>query len=104
MGAEQIVVEVAAATPERQVVISLVVPAGTTLSRAVSLADLPNRLPGLEVDEGCLGVFGRRRSPDTVLEDGDRAEVYRPLTADPKEVRRQLAELARAKGAKNKKP
>jgi len=97
MAAEKITVEVAAALPERQVVVTLVVPAGTTLARAVALADLPQRLPGLEIDDERLGVFGKRRKPDTVLEHGDRAEVYRPLAADPKEVRRQLAELARAR-------
>lgn len=95
MAAERIAVEVAAATPERQVVIPLVVPAGTTLAEAVEQADLPARLPELEVDESRLGIFGKKRRPDTVLQEGDRAEVYRPLTADPKEVRRQLAELAR---------
>lgn len=96
MVAERISVEVAAATPERQVVVPLVVPAGTTLAEAVERADLPARIPGLEVDENRLGVFGKKRRADTVLQDGDRAEVYRPLTADPKEVRRQLAELARS--------
>lgn len=95
MAAERIAVEVAAATPERQVVIELIVPAGTTLAEAVDLADLSGRVPGLEIDENRLGIFGKKRRPDTVLHDGDRAEVYRPLTADPKEVRRQLAELAR---------
>lgn len=95
MVAERINVEVAAALPERQVVVPLTVPAGTTLAEAVSRADLPARLPGLEVDQSRLGIFGKKHRPDTVLQDGDRAEVYRPLTADPKEVRRQLAELAR---------
>lgn len=100
MAAERIAVEVAAAMPERQLVIPLVVPAGTTLAEAVAMADLPKRLPGLEVDVDRLGIFGKRRGPETVLQEGDRVEVYRPLTADPKEVRRQLAELARASGKK----
>ena len=92
--------EVVAATPRRQVAIALQVPAGTTLAEAVAMADLPTRLPELSVDENRLGIFGKRRNPDTVMSDGDRAEVYRPLEADPKEVRRQLAELARAQGKK----
>ncbi|WP_376697251.1 RnfH family protein [Wenzhouxiangella sp. EGI_FJ10305] len=100
MTAERITVEVAAATPRRQVVVALTVPAGTTLAQAVAQADLPARIPGLEVDEQRLGIYGKRQRPDTVLQDGDRAEVYRPLTADPKEVRRQLAELARAEKKK----
>ena len=96
MAAERIAIEVAAATPDRQVVLSLMVPEGTTLAQAVALADLPGRLPGLEVDENRLGVFGKLRRPDDVVQAGDRVEVYRPLSADPKEIRRQLAELARA--------
>lgn len=96
MSTERIAIEVAAATPDRQVVIALMVPEGTTVAQAVALADLPGRLPGLEIDEDRLGVFGKRRRPDEVVKAGDRVEVYRPLTADPKEIRRQLAELARA--------
>ncbi|RFF28987.1 MULTISPECIES: RnfH family protein [unclassified Wenzhouxiangella] len=100
MSAERISVEVAAATPERQLVVPLTVPAGTTLAQAVAQADIPARIPGFEVNEDRMGIFGKRRRPDTVLQEGDRAEVYRPLTADPKEVRRQLAELARAQNRK----
>jgi len=97
MAAETIAIEVAAALPERQVVIPMQVPAGTTLVEAVRRADLAARMPGLSVDESRLGIFGRLRPPDTPLADGDRAEVYRPLGADPREVRRQLAELERSK-------
>ncbi|NEZ04152.1 RnfH family protein [Wenzhouxiangella sp. XN201] len=95
MGARNIHIEVAAALPDRQLLLSMTVPAGTTLAEAVARADLPSRLPGLEVDESRLGIFGRKCRPETVLSDGDRAEVYRPLTADPKTIRRELAELAR---------
>src|SRR5699024_10857217 len=95
MAADRIAVEVAAALPERQLIVALEVPAGTTLAEAVEQADLPARLPGLVVDCQRLGIFGKRRDPDTVLAPGDRVEIYRPLTADPKEIRRQLAELAR---------
>jgi len=97
MADKRISIEVAAATPKRQVIVPLQVPVGTTLAQAVDLADLPARLPELEIDMDRLGVFGQRRSPATILQDGDRTEVYRPLAGDPKEIRRQLAELARAK-------
>lgn len=94
--AARIRVEVAAALPERQFVLALELAAGTTLIEAVKQADLSRRLPGLEVDETRLGIYGRLRPPETLLEDGDRVEVYRPLTADPKEIRRQLADVERA--------
>lgn len=95
MGDSTIRVEVAAAMPDRQVVIELELPEGSTLLEAVERAGLDRALPEMTIDADRLGVFGKRRSPDTVLREGDRAEVYRPLTADPKTVRRQLAELAR---------
>ena len=101
MATERIAIEVAAALPERQVLVSLEVPAGTTVLGAVEWARLDERLPGLEIDPQRLGVFGKRRAADAVVEEGDRVEVYRPLTADPKEVRRQLAELARSGRGQN---
>lgn len=96
MAPEMIGIEVAAGLPERQVVVALQVPSGTTLGEAVTRAEIADRLPGLEIDPNRLGIFGKRRGPETVLEAGDRVEVYRPLTADPKEIRRQLAELDRS--------
>ena len=101
MVAERISIEVAAGLPRRQVVIPLEVEPGTTLAGAVALAGLSSVLPDLEIDERRLGIFGKLRPPDTVLRDGDRAEVYRPLAADPKEIRRQLAELARRTAKKD---
>lgn len=92
-----IAIEVAGALPDRQVVVPLQVPAGTTVAEAVNQSGIAERLPGLEIDPDRLGVFGKPRGPDEVVREGDRVEVYRPLTADPKEIRRQLAELARAK-------
>jgi len=88
-------VEVAAGLPERQVVVSLTLREGATAEEAITAAELARRLPGLEVDLGRIGVFGKRVRPDHTLGEGDRVEVYRPLKADPKEVRRQLAELER---------
>ena len=90
-------VEVAAALPDRQLLVTLEVPEGTTLSEAVTRSGIARQLPDLRIDPQRLGIFGRLRPPDTELRDGDRAEIYRPLTADPKEVRRQLAELERAR-------
>ncbi|QOC23710.1 RnfH family protein [Wenzhouxiangella sp. AB-CW3] len=88
-------VEVAAALPDRQELLVLNLPSGSTLGEAVERSEIARRLPGIEIDPGRLGIFGQRRSADTVLRDGDRVEIYRPLRADPKEVRRQMAELER---------
>ena len=90
-------VEVAAGFADQQVLVRLDLPVGTTAIEAIRCARLDQRLPGHEVDLQRIGVFGRRCDPDRELQDGDRVEVYRPLKADPKEVRRQLAELERQK-------
>jgi putative ubiquitin-RnfH superfamily antitoxin RatB of RatAB toxin-antitoxin module len=47
-----------------------------------------------------IGIYAQKVEPDHLLEEGDRVEIYRPLTADPKEVRRQLALLGKTMGKK----
>lgn len=89
-------IEVVAAQPDRQVVVPLTLAAGTTVAQAIEVAGLASKLPGFECDLARIGIFGRLCRPDRVLTEGDRVELYRPLKADPKEVRRQLAELERA--------
>jgi putative ubiquitin-RnfH superfamily antitoxin RatB of RatAB toxin-antitoxin module len=97
MAAELLRVEVAAGLPDRQCLVELQLPVGSTVQDALEAADLPRLLPGLTVETGRIGVFGRLCAPDRILKDGDRVEIYRPLKADPKEVRRQLAELERSR-------
>ncbi len=85
-------VEVAFALPERQRIISLAVPDGTTARQAVALAGLEAAFPELPpatFRQADLGIFGKRlRDPDAVrLRAGDRVEVYRPLQIDPKAAR-----------------
>lgn len=83
-------VEVAYAGPEGQVVVPLRVASGTTAWEAVELASraLP---PGVSPAPDRLGIFAKKVSPDRVLEQGDRVELYRPLTLDPMEARRRRA-------------
>ena len=92
----EIPIEIAFALPERQAVVALSVPLGTTASEAVALADLPARFPDLPAETlsgADLGIFGKRlRAPQAHrLRAGDRVELYRPLLIDPKRAR-----LARA--------
>lgn len=89
-------VEVAAALPERQLVLSLELPPGSTVQDAIEKANLTSHIPNLSIEPKRIGVFGRLCAPERLLKNGDRVEIYRPLKADPKEVRRQLAELERA--------
>lgn len=84
-------VEVAYGTPQEQVLFSVSVPQGCTLEEAVRGSGLLERFPALNLDTARVGIFSRPANLDTVLEEGDRVEIYRPLLVDPKEARRRRA-------------
>lgn len=67
---------------------SLLLPQGSYLEDAVRASDVLTRFPDINLSEAALGVWGRKAQLKLVLEDGDRVEIYRPLTADPMEARR----------------
>ncbi len=90
-------VEVVAGTRDRQVVRSVEVSPEATVWDAVLKAKLDQEFPDLELDENRIGIFGVRCRADRLLQPGDRVEVYRPLSADPKEVRREMAKMERAR-------
>jgi putative ubiquitin-RnfH superfamily antitoxin RatB of RatAB toxin-antitoxin module len=83
-------VEVAYAGPEGQAVVALAVPQGTTAWQAVELA-MPRLPAGLQATPLRVGIFGKKVEPGHVLGQGDRVELYRPLTLDPMEARRRRA-------------
>jgi len=89
--AESIQIEVTFARPEKQDVVRLKLPEGTTLGQAIEASGLLQRYPELEAEKLKVGVFGKLSRMDTVLRERDRVEIYRPLIADPKEVRKQRA-------------
>lgn len=99
---ELIRVEVAYATPERQLIVPLDVPVGTTALEAVRRSNIAAEFSEIDIDKDPMGVFSRpldgkgRPTPDEyVMSAGDRVEIYRPLLIDPKAAR-----LDRAKTAK----
>ena len=89
--AESIQVEVAYAKPERQEFVRLKLPQGSTIQQAVEASGLLARCPEIELAKAKVGIFGKLARLDTALRDKDRVEIYRPLIADPKEVRKQRA-------------
>jgi len=101
MTVESINVEVAYATPKKQIIRAVNVDAGTTLGAAIVQSGIMMDFLDLELEleEAKVGIFGKAAAMTTVLSDGDRVEIYRPLIADPKEVRRKRA----AEGKKMKK-
>lgn len=95
-----IAVELAYALPDSQTLLHLTVPHGTTARQLAVGSELAQVFPDLDVQCAALGIFGKQLADPgaRVLEEGERVEVYRPLLADPKEVRKQRA--ARLKAAR----
>lgn len=81
-------VEVARARPGGQEVVALELTPGSTVEDAVQRS-------GLGGGHAATGIFGKVCAPDTVLHDGDRVELYRPLSLDPKQARRLRARRQR---------
>lgn len=95
-------VEVAYALPDRQKLISLNVPEGTTALEAVRQSGILTAFPEIDLDHATLGIFsqvlGTKGLPEAdqyKMQERDRVEIYRPLITDPKETRRKRAEQAR---------
>jgi len=93
MAGDMIKVEVAYALPEKQMLIPLQVKRGTTMFEAAVQSGIANKFEGLDLESAPMGVFGKaeRKPKERVVEDGERVEIYRPLIADPKEVRKKRA-------------
>lgn len=91
----KITVEVAYALPQVQRLIQVGLDSPATVGEAISASGIVAEFPDIDLARNRVGVFGRRASLETPLRDGDRVEIYRPLTADPKESRRRRAEHAR---------
>lgn len=94
--ADTINVEVVYATPERQEVTGINLPAGSTVGQAIEASGLLAKHPEIDLTRNKLGIFAKLAKIDTALRDRDRVEIYRPLIADPKEVRKQRAAEGKA--------
>ena len=84
-------VEVCYALPERAELVALRLPAGATLQQALEASGLLAKYPDIDLKKNKFGIFAKLSKPDALLRDRDRVEIYRPLIADPKEVRKQRA-------------
>jgi putative ubiquitin-RnfH superfamily antitoxin RatB of RatAB toxin-antitoxin module len=89
-------VEVAYAKPELQVIIPLDVAEGITLEEAIEQSGILRQFPEIDLNQNKVGIFGKISKKDQVLREHDRVEIYRPLIADPKEVRKQRAKEGKA--------
>lgn len=93
---ENINIEVVYALPHEQTLLARAVPGGTTVADAIALSGMLEKYPEIDLAVNKLGIFGKLAKPDTVLRDKDRIEIYRPLIADPKEVRKKRAQEGKA--------
>lgn len=90
-------VQVVYATAEKQVLKKITVPECATVEMAIVSSGLLAEFPEIDLQKNDVGVFSERRQLSDVVCEGDRVEIYRPLIADPKEVRRHRAQEARNK-------
>lgn len=91
MADEMLNIEVCYALPEKQLLIKVKLPQGSTLQQALEASGVLLKHPEIDLKKNKFGVFAKLSKVDTVLRDRDRIEIYRPLIADPKEVRKQRA-------------
>ena len=84
-------VSVVVALPQHQEVIELDLPAGSTVAEALEQSRVAERFAELASPALKVGIWSRPCSRDTPLRDGDRVEIYRPLAADAKQMRRARA-------------
>ncbi len=91
-GTKTITVGVSYATPQRQIWLHVKVPEGSTVRDAIEASLVLDEFPEIDLDTQKVGVFGKVVKLTQTLNDEDRVEIYRPITADPKAVKRKRAE------------
>ncbi|AGH81446.1 hypothetical protein PCNPT3_07540 [Psychromonas sp. CNPT3] len=88
---EMIDIEVVYGLPHKQVLLSVSVPEGSSIEQSLHLSGITQHFPQIIISEAKVGIFSRIEKLDYTLKAGDRIEIYRPLTADPKEMRKLRA-------------
>jgi len=91
-------VEIVFALPGKQRLLSLSLPAGSTVDDAIAESAIARSFPEHDFSAADVGIWGRPADRDQVLSAGDRVEIYRPLKLDPREARRQLALVGKTMG------
>lgn len=85
-------VEVVYALPDAQALLSVVLNEGATVEDAIRASGVLDAHPEINLSANKVGIFSKLVRLDEKVRDRDRVEIYRPLIADPKEVRRKRAE------------
>ena len=87
-----ITLEVAYGIPKKQIIISFQAPKDISVKEAIVLSGIEKKFKEIDLSKNQLGIFGKITSLETKLKHKDRIEIYRPLVADPKEIRRKRAD------------
>lgn len=88
----KIKVEVLHALPQEQILLTVEVHPGATVEEAIKASGILLKYPTIDLGSNKVGIFSKLTKLDTVVREKDRIEIYRPLIADPKEVRKKRAE------------
>lgn len=99
MAVNKISIEVAYATKEQQKIIPLEVPEGTTIKEAIQQSGILSLFPEIDLTHQKVGIFSKICELTDLIQAGARIEIYRPLTIDPKEARRNKAKVQSKKRA-----
>jgi putative ubiquitin-RnfH superfamily antitoxin RatB of RatAB toxin-antitoxin module len=91
MAKQTITVNVVYANAEQQILRHIELVQGSTVMEAIDASGIVELLPRGAVDPDRLGIYSRKVSPQQMLQEGDRIEIYRPLILDPMEARRRRA-------------
>ncbi|WP_286265914.1 RnfH family protein [Thalassotalea atypica] len=100
--AEQIHIELVYGLPHKQELMSLSVDDGFTIEQAIKVSGMLELFPEIDLESNKVGIWNRAAKLSDILRDMDRIEIYRPLIADPKEVRKRRAEKAKEEGRADK--
>lgn len=84
-------IEVVYGLPHKQVLLSISVPENTTIEECIILSGIVKHFPEIDPSTATVGIFSRPEKLDTAIKAGERIEIYRPLIADPKEMRKLRA-------------
>lgn len=95
-------IEVVYGLPHRQELISLVVNAGASVEQGIMASGILFEFDDIDLAVNKVGIWNRSAKLTDILQPFDRIEIYRPLIADPKEVRKRRAEKAKEEGRADK--
>ncbi|AAV81736.1 MULTISPECIES: RnfH family protein [Idiomarina] len=94
----KLTIEVAYATPDKQVLLTVHPQEGATVEECIRMSDVLEQFPEIDLEQQKVGIWNKTVKLNAQPRDGDRIEIYRPLIADPKAVRKRRAEEAKQSG------